>query len=491
MLEGVDEAERLIDELARGRRRLRRRRGDARGRRGAEVRRRLRRADRRASRRSGASSRPRDDRAPRARRADLVARPDRLDGRATRRAGSAGSTSRFADARGRRPMLARCRRSRVEGRSTPSCCSAWAARRSRPRCCGASFGVDALPRARHDASRRRSARSAKLDLERTLFVSASKSGSTLETRSHTDYFWKLAPRGDAVGRDHRSRARELEELAARARVRADLRGRADDRRPLLGAVAVRARAGRAARASTSSGCSTARARWRDACRLDEGNPGLELGLALGQGWQAAATRSASPNAGRLRPLGRAAPRRVDRQGGQGLVPAPGEPADGPDRQAHEVRLARPATSSAQEFFRWEFATAVAGSILGINPFDQPDVQAAKDKTNEVLAARRRRARAESPRSTSCFAQARTARLRLHPGLRQPDAAAEARARRACRRSARERDRLRRHARVRAALPALDRPAAQGRPEHRRSSSRSSRTTATSCDPRPAVRLRRG
>jgi hypothetical protein len=40
----------------------------------------------------------------------------------------------------------------------------------------------------------------------------------------------------------------------------------------------------------------------------------------------------------------------------------------------------------QEFFRWEFATAVAGSILGINPFDQPDVQAAKDKTKEILAA---------------------------------------------------------------------------------------------------------
>src|ERR671932_2492925 len=29
-----------------------------------------------------------------------------------------------------------------------------------------------------------------LDLERTLFISASKSGSTLETRSHTDYFWE-------------------------------------------------------------------------------------------------------------------------------------------------------------------------------------------------------------------------------------------------------------------------------------------------------------
>ncbi len=37
-----------------------------------------------------------------------------------------------------------------------------------------------------------------------------------------------------------------------------------------------------------------------------------------------------------------------------------------------------------EFFRWEFATAVAGSILGINPFDQPNVQAAKDATGRVL-----------------------------------------------------------------------------------------------------------
>jgi transaldolase/glucose-6-phosphate isomerase len=40
----------------------------------------------------------------------------------------------------------------------------------------------------------------------------------------------------------------------------------------------------------------------------------------------------------------------------------------------------------QEFFRWEFATAVAGSILGINPFDQPDVEASKDKTRELTNA---------------------------------------------------------------------------------------------------------
>src|SRR5205807_6565874 len=39
----------------------------------------------------------------------------------------------------------------------------------------------------------------------------------------------------------------------------------------------------------------------------------------------------------------------------------------------------------QEFFRWEIATAVAGSILGINPFNQPDVEASKIVTRELTA----------------------------------------------------------------------------------------------------------
>jgi transaldolase/glucose-6-phosphate isomerase len=40
----------------------------------------------------------------------------------------------------------------------------------------------------------------------------------------------------------------------------------------------------------------------------------------------------------------------------------------------------------QEFFRFEMATAVAGSVLGINPFSQPDVEDAKIKTRELTAA---------------------------------------------------------------------------------------------------------
>jgi hypothetical protein len=39
----------------------------------------------------------------------------------------------------------------------------------------------------------------------------------------------------------------------------------------------------------------------------------------------------------------------------------------------------------REIFRWEFATAVAGTILRINPFDQPNVQESKDVTRHLLA----------------------------------------------------------------------------------------------------------
>jgi len=51
-----------------------------------------------------------------------------------------------------------------------------------------------------------------------------------------------------------------------------------------------------------------------------------------------------------------------------------------------------------EFFAWEFATAVAGWRLGINPFDQPNVQEAKDATKELLSAFTRRGQLD-PRNT--------------------------------------------------------------------------------------------
>jgi glucose-6-phosphate isomerase/transaldolase/glucose-6-phosphate isomerase len=50
-----------------------------------------------------------------------------------------------------------------------------------------------------------------------------------------------------------------------------------------------------------------------------------------------------------------------------------------------VRLAlRDKYDLAEEFFRWEFATAIAGHYLGIHPFDQPNVQESKENTGRVL-----------------------------------------------------------------------------------------------------------
>src|SRR5688572_12159842 len=43
-------------------------------------------------------------------------------------------------------------------------------------------------------------------------------------------------------------------------------------------------------------------------------------------------------------------------------------------------------SIGQEFFRWEFATAIAGAIIGINPFDQPDVESAKVEARAITEA---------------------------------------------------------------------------------------------------------
>jgi glucose-6-phosphate isomerase len=54
----------------------------------------------------------------------------------------------------------------------------------------------------------------------------------------------------------------------------------------------------------------------------------------------------------------------------------------------EFRLARPEAVGA-EFFRWEFATAALGIVLGVDPFDQPDVAAAKAATESLLDGFRR------------------------------------------------------------------------------------------------------
>ncbi len=223
-----------------------------------------------------------------------------------------------------------------------------------------------------------------LDLKRTLFVSASKSGSTLETRSHSDYFWEKTGDGQrwVAITDAGS---ELEQLARERGFRATFSGE-----PTIG--------GRYSALSPFGlvpaalmGVDLTRLLERvsemvDACRLAEGNPGLELGLSLGEGWRDGRDKiCVAPNPGDFGLWVEQLLAESTGKLGKGLIPAPGESPDGPDRQAQEVRVTGP-YELGQEFFRWEFATAVAGSILGINPFDQPDVQAAKDKTKAILSS---------------------------------------------------------------------------------------------------------
>jgi hypothetical protein len=223
-----------------------------------------------------------------------------------------------------------------------------------------------------------------IDLGRTLFVSASKSGSTLETRSHTDYFWERAGKRGAAFVAITDPGSELEKAARERQFRHVFHGE-----PTIG--------GRYSALSPFGivpaalmGIDVERLlvdadRMAELCRHDRGNPGYELGRQLGRGWREGRDKVciAETDGG----FGLWAEQLIAESTGKlgkGLVPAPGESPDGPDRQDARPEIDDPYALGG-EFFRWEFAVAVAGAFLEINPFDQPDVQAAKDKTNEVLA----------------------------------------------------------------------------------------------------------
>jgi glucose-6-phosphate isomerase len=221
-----------------------------------------------------------------------------------------------------------------------------------------------------------------LDLEKTLFVASSKSGGTLETLSHLDFFWEKVGRGSqfAVVTDPGSK---LQKIAHERDFRAVFEGE-----PTIGGRYSALSAFGLVPAALM-GMDVGRLLERtqemiEACRLVEGNPGLELGLQLGDGWRDGRDKVCidATDGGFGLWAEQLIAESTGKQG-KGLIPAPGESPEGADRQHGEVRLSDP-YELGQEFFRWEFAVAVAGSILGINPFDQPNVQAAKDKTKEVL-----------------------------------------------------------------------------------------------------------
>jgi glucose-6-phosphate isomerase len=202
-----------------------------------------------------------------------------------------------------------------------------------------------------------------IEVERTLFIAASKSGTTLETRSQVDYFRKRGGRF-AVITDPGSPLAEVSEDVFYGEPTIGGRYSALSVFGVLPAIFMGVDVERLLDRAEEM---------REACRLDEGNPGIELGRQLARTaflqvegdfglWVEQLVAESTGKEGR------------------GIVPvrSGGEPLD--------ARLSDP-YELGQEFFRWEFGTAVAGSLLGINPFDQPNVQAAKDKTEAVLSGR--------------------------------------------------------------------------------------------------------
>jgi transaldolase/glucose-6-phosphate isomerase len=150
------------------------------------------------------------------------------------------------------------------------------------------------------------------------------------------------------------------------------------------------------------------------------NPGVQLGLAMGLAGLEGRDKVTILSSKKVADFGAWAEQLIAEstgKDGKGLIPIDGEPlgdptvygndrffidirTEGEDDVAHDDKLAalekaghpvvRIAMKSidhlGQEFFRFELATAVAGAILGINPFNQPDVEDAKIKTRELTAA---------------------------------------------------------------------------------------------------------
>ena len=268
----------------------------------------------------------------------------------------------------------------------------------------------------------------RLDLSRTLCIVSSKSGTTLESTILTEYFLdRVRQRVGAAEAGSRFVAvtdpgSALEVIAHAEQFRQvwhgvpDIGGRFSalsnfglvpaavcglDVPALL--VRARAMAGRCG-----------------AAEPPDRNPGVRLGLALG----AAAGQGRDKVTLVLSPPVRALGSWVEQllaestgKAGRGLIPVTDEEVGPPsvygdDRffvylrleaepdRAQDVAMARLADAGhpvvelalrdrldiGAEFFRWEIATAVCGAVLGINPFDQPDVEASKVATRELTAA---------------------------------------------------------------------------------------------------------
>ena len=265
----------------------------------------------------------------------------------------------------------------------------------------------------------------KLDPAKTLFIVSSKSGSTLEPNIFKQYFFERLEQTLGKGKAGAhfvavtDPGSKLEEAARRDGFRHIFHGdpRIGGRYSALshfGMIPAAAMGIEARRLLDRAG------EMATACSPRapvERNPGLVLGLILGAAAKAGLdklTLIASPGLSNLGAwLEQLLAESTGKQG-RGIIPVDREPLGSPEDYGNDrvfaylslegqsdaqqdaaietlekagrpvVRLhLRDAYDLGAQFFLWEIATAVAGSVLGINPFDQPDVEASKIVTRTM------------------------------------------------------------------------------------------------------------
>ncbi len=248
--------------------------------------------------------------------------------------------------------------------------------------------------------------------ERTLYLLASKSGTTIEPNVLAAHFkqrlieagvaaWSahfVAVTDEGTELDHRARTEKFRDVFVNP---SDIGGRYSAL-SFFGMVPA-ALMGQDIRALVSKGLEV----------LSAPDAAIELGLAIGATAVSGRDKMTLVVPEALEPFGLWVEQLIAESTGKngvGVVPIAGEPVGpasvyGQDRffvrlgpAPSELAAAAVAnaphadiefpevTAIGAEFVRWEIATAVAGAILGINPFDEPNVQQAKDATRTLLDA---------------------------------------------------------------------------------------------------------
>jgi glucose-6-phosphate isomerase len=262
----------------------------------------------------------------------------------------------------------------------------------------------------------------RLEPRETLFLVSSKSGGTVEVASMERYFWGLmtARLGADAGQHFvaiTDPGTALQELAQSRGYRevfvnpADIGGRFSAL-SLFGLVPA-ALIGAPLHAIVEGGKAMA-----EGCRQQShANSGLELGAFIGAAVKEGRDKLTVALSPRLSSLGLWIEQLVAESTGKhgtGALPVVDEPLGRPDEYGSDrafvaiatevdepdpamlhaleaaghpvLRLTTRVDGLGAEFFRWEFATAIAGAVLGINPFDEPNVSEAKEKTKALLSA---------------------------------------------------------------------------------------------------------